>query len=199
MPAKRPKRTEAAAAPTSVMLLRGINVGGNKTVPMAKLKALLVELGFTDVVTLLNSGNAVFRSTLSPSVVERTVQEALARAFGFEVDVIVRSAADFAALGRSTVFADAVKTRPHLVMLGLSQQPLAADLVQRAQPFCVAHERIVVDGEALWIDYADGSGRSKLTPVVLNRLAGSPLTTRNWNTVMKLVELLRAGGGSASR
>jgi uncharacterized protein (DUF1697 family) len=60
------------------------------------------------------------------------------------------------------------------------------------QPYAADNERIKQVGDALWIHYSSGSGRSKLSPTVLDRLVGSPVTTRNWRTVLKLNELVEA-------
>jgi uncharacterized protein (DUF1697 family) len=50
-------------------------------------------------------------------------------------------------------------------------------------------EKVALVGDALWVDYAGGVGRSKLTPALLDRLVGSPVTARNWNTVQRLGEM----------
>ena len=60
------------------------------------------------------------------------------------------------------------------------------------QAYAAGGERITQVGDALWIHYPNGSGRSKLSPALLDRLAGSPVTTRNWRTALKLHELAQA-------
>lgn len=61
--------------------------------------------------------------------------------------------------------------------------------VQNLRPLIPAGERVARVGETLWIHFPAGAGRSKLTPAVLDRVAGSPMTTRNWRTVLRLAEL----------
>ena len=68
-----------------VVLLRGINVGKGARVPMKSLKELLEELGLSNVVTYLNSGNVVFDSVVSASELTRLIEVELERAFGEKV------------------------------------------------------------------------------------------------------------------
>ena len=74
-----------------IALLRGINVGGNKKVPMARLRALLEGLGYTEVATLLQSGNAVFTAKEKPEAVRRALEAALKADFCFPVEVVLRT------------------------------------------------------------------------------------------------------------
>jgi uncharacterized protein (DUF1697 family) len=82
-----------------IALLRGINVGGNKKVPMAQLRALVEGLGFTDVETLLQSGNVVFTSKAKkkPALLEKQLEQAIEAEFGFDVSVLVRTRDELAA------------------------------------------------------------------------------------------------------
>src|SRR5262245_48909993 len=86
-------------APTHIVLLRGVNVGKAKRVPMAAFKAMLLEMGCDTAVTLLNSGNAVvsMRKTSSDGLA-RDVAEAIQVRFGFEVPVVVKSVRELRAI-----------------------------------------------------------------------------------------------------
>ena len=76
---------------TFVALLRGINVGKAKRIQMADLKALMVSHGFTNVTTLLNSGNVVFQATQdSTTALARAIANAIAGELKMEVPVIVK-------------------------------------------------------------------------------------------------------------
>jgi uncharacterized protein (DUF1697 family) len=90
-----PSREEAAMT-TYIGLLRGINVGGNKMVAMADLRALIAGLGFADVTTLLQSGNVVFRGPASATAdLERTLEAALEKRLGMRVEFHVRTGAEW--------------------------------------------------------------------------------------------------------
>src|SRR6185437_3205025 len=99
---RRDLRRYAAEGPMTVptrqvALLRGINVGRNKRVAMADLRRLLQELGYVDVITHLNSGNAVFTSPLDPSASAEGIEQALVRELGVAAKVVVRTHAELAA------------------------------------------------------------------------------------------------------
>ncbi|MBC7619006.1 MAG: DUF1697 domain-containing protein [Candidatus Saccharibacteria bacterium] len=91
-----------------VALLRGINVGKGNRVPMADLRALLYELGYSDVVTLLNSGNAVFCTSSAPSAAHaKRIALAITGKFGLDILVIVKSATEFSAVVQGNAQANA--------------------------------------------------------------------------------------------
>jgi uncharacterized protein (DUF1697 family) len=176
---------------TRIALLRGINVGGRHKVPMADLRALCAELGWTDVRTYIQSGNLVFGAKGGAVALEAALEEAIGRRFGFPVPVIVRTADEWRSHVEGNPFPDTSRDDPGRVMLSLSKAPPAPDaaagLLERAR----ADERIERVGDALWIHYPRGIARSKLTPALLDRLVGSPVTARNWRTVLKIDELTR--------
>jgi uncharacterized protein (DUF1697 family) len=176
---------------TFLALLRGINVGGHNRVPMPELRSLCGDLGWSDVQTYIQSGNLVFRAGARPASLEGELERAIERGFGLSISVLVRAAADWPGLVAGNPFPEASESEPNLVMLALSKAAPKPDAVDRLRERAAGGERIVRVEDALWIHYAGGSGRSKLSPAVLDRLVGSPVTTRNWRTVLKLDELAR--------
>ncbi|NTV65272.1 MAG: DUF1697 domain-containing protein, partial [Oscillochloris sp.] len=84
-----------------VVLLRGINVGKGARVPMKHLKALLEGLGLDDVITYLNSGNAVFSSTMSTPDLTRLIEDELERAFGEKIPTLIKTSAEMIAIAES--------------------------------------------------------------------------------------------------
>ncbi|HZN39674.1 MAG TPA: DUF1697 domain-containing protein [Planctomycetota bacterium] len=175
-----------------IALLRGINVVGKKKVPMATLRSLAQELGWRSVATYINSGNLVCAAKGAPAKLARLLEGAIEEQFGFDVAVIVRTAADWRRYAAGSAFADVETTRPSALLLALAQGAPPKDIARVLQPYCGAGERVAVRGDALWIDYASGVARSKLTPAVLDRAVGSPVTARNWNTVQALARMLEA-------
>jgi len=84
---------------THIALLRGINVGTAKRVPMADLRDLFTGLGYTNIATLLNSGNVVFSCRReSPAKAEARIEEAIQKRFGFVSRVTVITAEELAAI-----------------------------------------------------------------------------------------------------
>ena len=175
-----------------IALLRGINVGGHNKVPMLELRTLCGDLGWEDVESYIQSGNLVFRAAGRATDLEGVLERAIERRFDLSVPVLVRPAADWPGYVGDNPFPRASKEEPNLVMLALSKKPPRKDAVDRLRERAADGERIQQVGDALWIHYAGGSGRSKLSPSVLDRLAGSPVTTRNWRTVLKLDEMTRS-------
>lgn len=178
----------------AIALLRGINVVGKKQVPMAELRALAAGLRLGDAETYIASGNLLFTTKLAPAAVEARLEAALEERFGFEVAVIVRSGADWLRYAAGSAFPAAERERPNLLLLGLSKARPRPDAIAALRPYCQSGERIALSGDALWIDYRESVGKSKVTPAVLDRLVGSPVTARNWRTVQALAAIVRARG-----
>ncbi|NEZ04627.1 DUF1697 domain-containing protein [Wenzhouxiangella sp. XN201] len=173
-----------------IALLRGINVGGHNKMPMAELRNLCAGLGWQNVATYIQSGNILFSAEGSTSALEKQLAGAIASHFGHRVSVIVRPAAAWPLYIELNPFPEASASEPNRVMLGLAQKSLAADAAERLSEFAASGESIAQRTDSLWIHYASGSARSKITPALLDRLAGSPVTTRNWRTVLKINEMI---------
>ena len=173
-----------------IALFRGINVGGNKKLPMARLRELCEELGFNSARTYIQSGNLVFRCSLGQAEVERTIEEAVKQEFGFHADVIARSAKQWRAYAKAPAFPEAAEERAKFLHLGLSKQKPAKGCVAKLQEYAKREEQVALRGDALWVDYAGGAGRSKITPAVLDRAVGSSVTMRNWRSVLAIAQLL---------
>ena len=184
-----------------VALLRGINVGGRNAVPMAALREVCEGLGWGDVRTYIQSGNVVFRppaaagagGTKRAAALESALERGIQERFGLAISVVVRGAAAWARSAASNPFPDASQREPNLVMMCLSKQPPRRDAAEVLRGRAADGERVEVAGDAVWIHYAGGAGRSKLSPAVLDRAAGSAVTARNWRTVVKLSELAGEG------
>jgi len=174
-----------------VALLRAVNVGGRK-LPMAELRLLCAELGWQDVATYIQSGNVVFAAKGRPEAIEKQLEDAIRERFGLEVPVVVRTAAQWAHYPAGNPFAKAAKDEPNRLMLLLSKAPPADDAERIIEARAVAGEQVKRAGDALWFHYPDGAGTSKLTPTLIDRAIGSPGTARNYNTVLKLKEMLEA-------
>lgn len=177
-----------------VALLRGVNVGGNRKVPMPELCALAARSGLREVAHYINSGNLVFEAgKLKPEQVAATLEGAIEKRFGFQVEVIVCTATQWKRFIVENPFATAARLRPNLLHLGLSKLPFEAGAIVELKERATLGELIrPADKAALWIDFPKGVGKSKLTPAVLDRAIGSTVTLRNFNTVLKLGEMLNA-------
>jgi len=173
-----------------VALLRGINVGGNKKVPMAQLRALIEALGYTEVVTLLQSGNAVFTSKAKqkPAQLERQLEEALAKALGFEVGVVVRTRDELARVIEANPLPGANEAPSRFLVTFLSGVPDAKRLAALDPQAYLPDEFRHVDRE-IYARFPDGIGTSRLAALLSGLRLGVTATARNWNTVTQLLEL----------
>lgn len=173
-----------------VALLRGINVGGHNKIPMAELRELCNDIGWENVDTYIQSGNIVFSAAGSTAALEKELAEAIASHFGHRIHVIVRPAAAWPLYIRLNPFPEASESEPNRVMLALSKKPLPPDAAENLNKYTASGESIAQRTDSLWIHYASGSAKSRITPALLDRLAGSPVTTRNWRTVLKINDLI---------
>jgi len=173
----------------AVALLRGINVGGKRKVPMAQLREVAEALGCTKIETYIQSGNLLFESDVPLAALTLSLERELERAFGFSIPVVVLEATDYLARTRSSPFADAEQSRPKLLHVGFAKKPIAPE-AQAALSARATKEQLAVRDDLLWVDFVDGFAKTRLTPAVLDKLAGSPVTLRNWNTVVELANRL---------
>jgi uncharacterized protein (DUF1697 family) len=172
-----------------IALLRGINVGGHRKVPMADLRELCSGLGWGNIRSYIQSGNLLFTGKNEPVLLGQTLQEAIKVHFGFEVPVILRTADQWDALCESNPFPEESEKEPNLIAACFSHNGFPKSAVAEIEARGAQSERAQVVADTLWIHYPGGQGRSKITPVVLDRLAGSPVTARNWRTLMKIRDM----------
>lgn len=171
--------------PTFVALLRGVNVGKAKRVPMADLRALLHDLGYTDVATLLNSGNAVFRAAKgTPAKHAADISRALASTLQVEVPVIVKSAKELSAIVAENLLAKDAQDHARL-LVAFVQHPKELATLAGIESLVVPPERFLVGKGAAYLDCVGGILESKAGAALLGTV-GKAATTRNWTTVLKL-------------
>ncbi|MFF7066835.1 DUF1697 domain-containing protein [Streptomyces pseudovenezuelae] len=176
---------------TYAALLRGINVGGSRKVPMADLRTLMEGLGHDGVRSYLQSGQAVFTADHGDEEsLAAELAAAIQKRFGFPVDVIVRDHAYLKAIVDDCPFPAAELEGRQLHVTYFSAP---VDAARFAEIDRAAHlpEEFRLGDRALYLYVPDGLGRSKLAEYLsrprLNK--GVIATSRNWNTVVKLVEM----------
>jgi uncharacterized protein (DUF1697 family) len=173
-----------------VALLLGVNVG-RRVVKMARLKEAMEALGYTDVQTLLASGNVCFAATTkSAAALVKQIEPALTKEFGFEIQVIVRTAEEIIAIIELNPF-KAIKKTPsmHFYVTFLSERPPAT-----ARPRTSAGYKLfkVTDTEAYsMLDMSKFEKAPELMKEAGQKF-GKKITTRNWNTVQKIHTTLSA-------
>lgn len=182
--------------PTFIALLRGINVGRARRIAMVDLRALFERLGFTQVHTLLNSGNVVFEAPRPQArALAAAIRAGIAAQFGFEMPVVVLSAAELddivAANPLRVVATDASR---HLVAFFADAAGLQAAQALLARPW--ADDALAVGSRAAYLWCAAGVIESPLSQA-FSRATGEAATARNWATVLKLQAQARTGQNRA--
>ena len=161
---------------THIALLRAVNVGGTGKLPMAELRAMCEQAGFADVRTYIASGNVVFRSALPEYKVAAALEARLAAYAGKPVGVLVRTAAEMAAVLAANPFPDAPGNRVMAIFL---DSPPPADALEHASG--CRHEAMALGRREIYVHYGEGMADSRLR--IPAAKAG---TARNLNTVAKL-------------
>lgn len=176
------------AQTVQIALLRGVMPSGRNRVPMADLRALLTAMGFTDVRTLVATGNAVFRSPgPAGAELEALLEKAIAEKIGPTLDVMVRDAAAFARIVQSNPFPDDSATMPSRVQATLFKTAPTPDQARTFEALVQPPEKCKVLADVAWLVHPNGISASPLRPadwkVAFGRLSG---TARNWNTLSKI-------------
>jgi uncharacterized protein (DUF1697 family) len=177
-----------------VALLRGINVGGNKTIRMADLKACFVrELGYRDAITHLNSGNVLFGvpgGVPSNAALEEQIGARLERSF-FAVEVVVRSAAEMKEIAESGPFAGSGDSPEITRYVTFFKRPLTPEQHALIEGIDNPGETHGVIGTELYSELDRSQSRNLVfSGNFIDRQLKSIATTRNWRVVRKLAEML---------
>jgi uncharacterized protein (DUF1697 family) len=178
---------------TQIALVRAVNVGGNAKIAMPALRALVAELGFADVQTVLQSGNLVFRSDRqSRRELETLLESAASDRLRLRTDFLVRSAAEWTRIIASNPFRDdAARDPSHLLLMVLKSAP-SEHAFEALRAAITGPETLQAERTEIYIRYPAGIGRSKLTTRLIEARLGTRGTGRNWNTVLRLAELARS-------
>lgn len=175
-----------------IALIRGINVGKAKRVAMADLRALVEELGFCEVRTVLNSGNVVFTSNdtyIDTLKTAEAVEEALYARTGVSAKVMVFTEEELNIIVKENSLAHTSEDLARL-LTAFVEKPEHLDKLKPLEQQCWTPEVLVIGTGAAYIWCPDGILNSKL-PGIVNSILGNSVTTRNWATVMKLHSLIK--------
>jgi len=178
--------------PVIISLLRGVNLGGNKLVPMADLRTLCTGLRLRNVQTHLQSGNVVFHcNEANVTKVSERIAAAIERKFGFRVDVLTRTPADLEDVIARNPFARTKGIEPAKLLVHFLPRPLEKETREKLSQLNVGPEDIRLGNREFYVYFPEGQGRSRLQ-ASLDRVLNKASTARNWNTVTKLFEIAQS-------
>jgi uncharacterized protein (DUF1697 family) len=174
-----------------IALVRGINVGSTRKLPMAELRVACADAGLGTVATYIQSGNLVLDGA-DAGAVEARLEAIIKNRFGHDAPVVARTLTQWDKLIAACPFEDQAGDDPKRTILLVSKQPPATNAVEALAERAQHGERIARCGDAIAIYYPAGQADTKLSPTLVDRLVGSATTARNWSTVLKLAEMARA-------
>ena len=172
---------------TYISILRGINVSGQKKIIMADLVKLYEDLGFTDVKTYIQSGNVVFKSAkkVNNTLLVKQIESKIMEIYGFQVPVIIRTVDDFTRIIASNPFISEIQENLYITFL--SNLPNQNQLELLNELNFLPDEFKVVDKE-IFLNISS-YGTTKLSNSFFENKLKVTATTRNWNTVNKLLAI----------
>jgi uncharacterized protein (DUF1697 family) len=180
-----------------IALLRGINVGTAKRVAMADLRALVADLGYEDVTTLLNSGNVVFRNPGRPASPGPAIERALVARLGIQASVIALPARTLDRILRDNPLAKPSRDPSRLLIVVVKDPPTLARLAALADHDW-GREQLACGPSAGYAWCPDGISAGTLFPAV-NKALGDGVTVRNWATMLKVQAIARARKPTTSK
>jgi uncharacterized protein (DUF1697 family) len=178
--------------PTYIALLRAVNVGGTGKLPMATFRAVLEGLGYRNVMTYIQCGNAVFDAKGTAQGVTKALTVALKEQTGSPVDVVIRTHEQLDQIIQQNPFAKeaADGTKVHVGFLSApAPESARAGLDRIVSQYPKRRDRYHLAGDTLYLHLPDGAAETKFSGKGLDKAVGVFGTGRNWNTVLKLHEL----------
>ncbi|WP_417195204.1 DUF1697 domain-containing protein [Bizionia sp.] len=172
---------------TFVLLLKGINVGGHKKIPMVDLRDLLTKSGYKNVKTYIQSGNVILESATNDiAEIEPDITAAILKQFGFEVSVLVKTRHDLERIFNSSPFSEEKKKASYFIMLHKTPD---ADLVREASEKVNEGEEYEIINDCIYFFCEKGFGQAKFNVSFFEQKLNTFATARNYNTMLKLLSL----------
>ena len=171
---------------TFVVLLRGINVSGQRKIQMAKLRVLLADLGFKSFSTYIQSGNIVLKSELDKAHIQNLIEGGIKNSFGFEVPVLVMTIAEFEDIYSRCPYQGTIKASSYfLLMYRMPEMSLKEKILEINYP----NESFFIDDYCIYLYCEAGYGRAKLNSNFFEKKLNVQTTARNYKTMTKLLSL----------
>ncbi len=172
---------------TYIVLLRGINVGGHKKLPMVELRELLSNSGFESVRTYIQSGNVILESDEeSFQNIEDIIQKAIFNHFGFEVSILVRTRQELQAIIDNCPFSEEKMRDSYFMILHTIPDK---NLIESVSHISYPNEEFIITNSCLYFYCSMGYGNVKFNGNLFERKLKTAATTRNYRTMVKLLSL----------
>ena len=176
--------------PVLISLLQGVNLGPHRRMSMERLRGLYESLGFEEVRSFIQSGNVVFKTAArNPAAVQRRIEEAIRGEFGFHADVVVRTVDEWKKVVEANPFAGRSGIEPAKFLVSFLAAPMGEEARKKVLTMADGKEEVHLVGREMFLYFPDGLARPKISFAAIGKAAGVPVTARNWNTVLKLLEI----------
>ncbi len=179
--------------PVVVSMLRGVNLGPHNRIKMDALRALYESLGLRDVQSYVQSGNILYRTSKRDlEAVARQVEEAMLERHGIRTAIVQRSCEDLRGVVERNPFAGREGIDPARLGVTFLREDPGQAARDQAAALAVGPEEMHLTGREMYVYYVNGFARTKFPGVAIEKTLKTTGTTRNWNSVTKLLELSEA-------
>lgn len=176
--------------PVTISMLRAVNVAGHNVIKMDALRELYQSLKLRDAQTYVQSGNVVFRTEERDlALLTKRIQNGIERTFACRPDVILRTTAELRDVIARNPFAKRRGIEPNKLLVTFLAADPGPEVRGQVLKIKCDPEELHIIGRELYIYFLNGMGRTKLSWAVLERALKIPGTGRNWNSVIKLLEM----------
>lgn len=175
---------------TYIALLRGINVSGHNKIKMVDLKLLFIDLGFSDIVTYIQSGNVIFKSLNKDcSQIEHDIVEAIKKHYDYSIKVMILTKKELEIIFKSSPFSGKTNLDNKKIGVTFLKNNPVNDHISKVEELASPDEIVIFNKNTIYMYCSNGFGKTKLTNNTIERKLNTDATSRNWNTVSKLVNL----------
>lgn len=176
--------------PVLISMLRGVNLGSHNRIKMDVLRELYQSLKLEDPRTYVQSGNVIFRTKEKNTAnLANKIQAAIAKKCGCSPDVILRTTEEMRSAVKANPFANRKNIEPGKLLVTFLQGDPAAHADASIANLRDYPEELHLKGRELYIYFPNGAGKSKLPWSKVDKLVGVTGTARNWNSVLKMLEM----------
>jgi len=176
--------------PKYIVLLRGINVSGQKKIKMAELREHLAELEYSNVETYIQSGNIILKTDIhEKNEIQKSINYLITDKYGFNVEVFVKTPADLQHVLDNNPFINERNLDIERIYYTFLEKEPDITNVQKLAEYSFPPEEYILDGVNLYFYSPDGYGRAKMNNNFFENKLKVFATTRNWKTVKKLYDM----------
>ncbi|WP_299765330.1 DUF1697 domain-containing protein [uncultured Dokdonia sp.] len=176
---------------TYIAFLRGINVGGHHKLPMADLKVVFTQLGYTNIITVLNSGNVIFSTTNNHiKNIEKNITDVLEKTFEFPVPTCVREATQIQQLYKNNPFDSIVITKDTRLYISFLNEDVSSSIELPWISSDTSYQIIEKRGTSIVSVLNLSISKTTTAMKILENTYGKNMTTRNWKTIERIIKKL---------